>query len=177
MKLSCRILLLIIAVSVAFTSCNSNKPLINTETKASETITPCAENGMSDSNYLRASASATSSSISLAHEKALASAKSELGKKIIDKTLASANQYASEIGLSNKTTFIKDMELIANKAIDMMLKEISPTCENYSETNSRYTAYISVEISRKTMIDKIYNLTVTDIPNLNKEKFKVILNK
>ena len=69
------------------------------------------------------------------------------------------------------------MELVANKAIDQSLIGISPICENYSETNGRYTTYIAVEIGKDAIINKICSLATNQISNFDTEKFKNIFTE
>ena len=176
MKLFCKIAIVLIASCMAV-SCNGSKNLADSETTPAETTIPCSENGKSDGEFFRASANATSSSISLSREKAIAAAKSELAKTIINRVLIASKQYANETGHPDKATFIKDMELVANKAIDQSLIGISPICENYSETNGRYTTYIAVEIGKDAIINKICSLATKQISNFDTEKFKNIFTE
>lgn len=158
-------------------SCNGNKNLSSDDRMPIEISLPCSENGKSDHEFFRASANATSSNISLSREKAIAATKSELAKTIIDRVLNAAKQYATETGLSDKATFIKDMELVANKAIDQTMNGISPICENYSETNGRYTTYIAIEIGKEAIISKICSMANNQISNFDTGKFKNIFNE
>lgn len=176
MKLFCEILLIIFSASIIL-SCSGSKNLATEDKTIAAVSLPCAEKGISDADFLRANADATSSSISLAREKAIVSAKSELGKRIIDKTIAIANRYASESGRSDKSSFLKEMELATNKAVDQTISGISIICENYSESNNRYTTYIAVEIEWHTVIDKICELATKQINDFDGEKFKNIFNQ
>ncbi|MBQ2573998.1 MAG: hypothetical protein II575_07230, partial [Bacteroidales bacterium] len=110
---------------------------------------------------------------SLAREKAVAKAKSSLGKTIVDKVLVAVEQE----NVSDKEIFLKDIGVVSNKAIDIVLKDISPVCEKYSETNGRYTAYIAVEINRQTVIDKICELAIRQINDFDGNMFKNIFNQ
>ena len=172
----CKIAIFLIA-SCMVASCNSNKNLADNNKISAETSIPCSENGKSDSEIFRASANATSSNISLSREKAIAAAKSELAKTIIDRVISASKQYATETGHSDKATFIKDMELVTNKAIDQTVNGISPICESYSETNGRYTTYIAVEIGKNAIINKICILANSQTSNFDTEKFKNIFNQ
>ncbi|MBQ2076444.1 MAG: hypothetical protein II471_02920, partial [Bacteroidales bacterium] len=142
MKLFCKILLIVFSASIV--SCSASKNLVPEDKATAVASYPCAEKGISDAEFFRACADATSSNISLAREKAVAKAKSSLGKTIVDKVLVAAEHE----NVSDKETFLKDIGVVSNKAIDIVLKDISPVCEKYSETNGRYTAYIAVEINR-----------------------------
>ncbi len=173
MKLFREILLIIFSASI-IVSCSGSKDLATEEKVTAVVNLPCAEKGISDAEFFRACADATSSSISLAREKAIASAKSELGKTIIDKTIAITSTYASESGRSDTSSFLKEIELVTNKAVDLTIKGISIICENYSESNSRYTTYIAVEIEKQTIIDKICELATKDISNFDKIAFEKI---
>lgn len=173
MKLFHEILLIIFSASI-IVSCSGSKNLATEEKVTAVVNLPCAEKGTSDAEFFRACADATSSSISLAREKAIASAKSELGKTIIDKTIAIANRYASELGRNDKSAFLKEIELATNKAVDLTINGISIICENYSESNSRYTTYMVVEIEKQTVIDKICELATKDISNFDKIAFEKI---
>jgi len=176
MKLFCEIAIIIISACL-IASCNSGKNIAKEATIPAKASIPCSESGISDNVFFRASANATSSSISLAREKAIAAAKSELGKAIIANTLSTAEKYASETGVSDRTNFSKRIELITNQVVDQTISGISIICENYSESNSRYTTYIAVEIEKQTVIDKICELTIKQINDFNEEKFKMLFNK
>ena len=171
MKLFCEILL--IALSASIVSCSASKNLVPEDKATAVASYPCAEKGISDAEFFRACADATSSNISLAREKAVAKAKSSLGKTIVDKVLVAAEQE----NVSDKETFLKDIGVVSNKAIDIVLKDISPVCEKYSETNGRYTAYIAVEINRQTVIDKISELAIRQINDFDGNMFKNIFNQ
>ena len=177
MKIRFRIILLVIvAILVTNVSCKSTKNVPETTQHPTSKL-PCSETCISDSDFFRACGTAMSSNINLSREKAIAEAKSELAKTIIDRVLSASKQYATETGHSDKATFIKDMELVANKAIDQTLNEILPICENYSETNSRYTTYIAVEIGKDTIINKICSIANSQTSNFDTKKFKNIFNE
>ena len=91
--------------------------------------------------------------------------------------MSTAEKYASETGVSDRTNFSKRIELITNQVVDQTINGISIICENYSESNSRYTTYIAVEIEKQTVIDKICELTIKQINDFNEEKFKMLFNK
>ncbi|MBQ5423759.1 MAG: hypothetical protein IIU33_00875 [Bacteroidales bacterium] len=171
MKLFCEILL--IALSASIVSCSASKNLVPEDKATAVASYPCAEKGISDAEFFRACADATSSNISLAREKAVAKAKSSLGKTIVDKVLVAVEQE----NVSDKEIFLKDIGVVSNKAIDIVLKDISPVCEKYSETNGRYTAYIAVEINRQTVIDKICELATRQINDFDGNMFKNIFNQ
>ena len=171
MKLFCEILL--IALSAGIVSCSASKNLVPEDKATAVASYPCAEKGISDAEFFRACADATSSNISLAREKAVAKAKSSLGKTIVDKVLVAAEQE----NVSDKETFLKDIGVVSNKAIDIVLKDISPVCEKYSETNGRYTAYIAVEINRQNVFAVLNELLINNIPNFNKERFLKKINE
>ena len=171
MKLFCEILL--IALSASIVSCSASKNLVPEDKATAVASYPCAEKGISDAEFFRACADATSSNISLAREKAVAKAKSSLGKTIVDKVLVAAEHE----NVSDKETFLKDIGVVSNKAVDIVLKDISPVCEKYSETNGRYTAYIAVEINRQTVIDKICELATRQINDFDGNMFKNIFNQ
>ncbi|MBQ6276004.1 MAG: hypothetical protein IJK62_04790 [Bacteroidales bacterium] len=172
MKLFCEILLIALSASI-IVSCSGSKNLVPEDKATAVASYPCAEKGISDAEFFRACADATSSNISLAREKAVAKAKSSLGKTIVDKVLVAVEQE----NVSDKETFLKDIGVVSNKAIDIVLKDISPVCEKYSETNGRYTAYIAVEINRQTVIDKICELATRQINDFDGNMFKNIFNQ
>lgn len=165
--------ILLIALSASIVSCSASKNLVPEDKATAVASYPCAEKGISDAEFFRACADATSSNISLAREKAVAKAKSSLGKTIVDKVLVAAEQE----NVSDKETFLKDIGVVSNKAIDIVLKDISPVCEKYSETNGRYTAYIAVEINRQNVFAVLNELLINNIPNFNKERFLKKINE
>ncbi len=162
----------IIALFAIFLSCKSNKNVVE---KADIAITalPCSENGISDSDFYRSCANAMSSNINLAKEKAISNAKALIAIQIIDIAKSAANQYATEMRISDMHNFVKNIELAANKTADRSLNGLAPTCEKYSETNGRYTAYISLEIDRQTINKELYIQIANTIPNFDKEKFEM----
>lgn len=172
MKLFCEILLIALSASI-IVSCSGSKNLVPEDKATAVASYPCAEKGISDAEFFRACADATSSNISLAREKAVAKAKSSLGKTIVDKVLVAVEQE----NVSDKETFLKDIGVVSNKAIDIVLKDISPVCEKYSETNGRYTAYIAVEINRQNVFAVLNELLINNIPNFNKERFLKKINE
>ena len=177
MKVRFRIILLVVvAILATNVSCKSTKNVPET-TQQPTSVLPCSETCISDSDFFRACGNAMSSNINLAREKALASAKSELGKKIMDRAMNATKLYVSETRLSDKATFTKDMELIVNKAIDQTFNNIVPICENYNEANSKYTAYIAVEFGKSSIIDKICNLATEHISDFEEKKFKIYLDR
>ena len=165
--------ILLIALSASIVSCSASKNLVPEDKATAVASYPCAEKGISDAEFFRACADATSSNISLAREKAVAKAKSSLGKTIVDKVLVAAEQE----NVSDKETFLKDIGVVSNKAIDIVLKDISPVCEKYSETNGRYTAYIAVEINRQKVFAVLNELLINNFPNFNKERFLKKINE
>lgn len=165
--------ILLIAISASIVSCSASKNLVPEDKATAVASYPCAEKGISDAEFFRACADATSSNISLAREKAVAKAKSSLGKTIVDKVLVAVEQE----NVSDKETFLKDIGVVSNKAIDIVLKDISPVCEKYSETNGRYTAYIAVEINRQNVFAVLNELLINNIPNFNKERFLKKINE
>lgn len=165
--------ILLIALSASIVSCSASKNLVPEDKATAVASYPCAEKGISDAEFFRACADATSSNISLAREKAVAKAKSSLGKTIEDKVLVAVEQE----NVSDKETFLKDIGVVSNKAIDIVLKDISPVCEKYSETNGRYTAYIAVEINRQNVFAVLNELLINNIPNFNKERFLKKINE
>lgn len=172
MKLFREILLIALSASI-IVSCSGIKNLVPEDKATAVASYPCAEKGISDAEFFRACADATSSNISLAREKAVAKAKSSLGKTIEDKVLVAVEQE----NVSDKETFLKDIGVVSNKAIDIVLKDISPVCEKYSETNGRYTAYIAVEINRQNVFAVLNELLINNIPNFNKERFLKKINE
>jgi len=172
MKLFREILLIALSASI-IVSCSGSKNLVPEDKATAVASYPCAEKGISDAEFFRACADATSSNISLAREKAVAKAKSSLGKTIVDKVLVAVEQE----NVSDKETFLKDIGVVSNKAIDIVLKDISPVCEKYSETNGRYTAYIAVEINRQNVFAVLNELLINNIPNFNKERFLKKINE
>ena len=176
MKLFREILLIIFSASI-IVSCSGSKNLATEEKTTASSSLPCAEKGISDADFFRACADATSSNIGLAREKAMAEAKSSLGKAIIDRVLTAAKHYIVEESVSDKDAFVKNIEIVSNKAIDIALKDISPVCEKYSETNGRYTAYIAVEINRQNILTVLNGLLINNILNFNKEKFLKKINE
>ena len=173
MKLVLKILLIaIIALSAIFFSCKSNKNIVEkAETK--NTALPCSEYGISDSDFYRSYASAMSSDISLSKEKAIAEAKTLIAKQIIDIAKSAANRYAIDKQITDKQIFVKNIEMTANKAIDIVLKGSVPTCERYSESNGRYTTYISLEIEKQTIHNELHKQIANTIPDFDKEKFEM----
>lgn len=176
MKLFCEILLIALSASI-IVSCSASKNLVPEDKATAVASYPCAEKGISDAEFFRACADATSSNISLAREKAVAKAKSSLGKTIVDKVLVAAEHYTIEENVSDKDAFLKNIGIVSNKAIDIVLKDISPVCEKYSETNGRYTAYIAVEINRQNVFAVLNELLINNIPNFNKERFLKKINE
>lgn len=172
MKLFREILLIALSASI-IVSCSGSKNLVPEDKATAVASYPCAEKGISDAEFFRACADATSSNISLAREKAVAKAKSSLGKTIVDKVLVAVEQE----NVSDKETFLKDIGVVSNKVIDIVLKDISPVCEKYSETNGRYTAYIAVEINRQNVFAVLNELLINNIPNFNKERFLKKINE
>ena len=69
--------------------------------------------------------------------------------------------------------FKKKKKRPTNKTADRSLNGLAPTCEKYSETNGRYTAYISLEIDRQTINKELYIQIANTIPNFDKEKFEM----
>ena len=172
MKLLINILLFIICL-LAFSSCNSNKSTTTSDIANTNVTTPCSEYGESDNVFFRASASATSSSISLSRDKAINQARTQLAQKIIDNTKSAGAKYSSK----HKNTDIKTFESVANDAIEMLLKDLSPTCEKYSETNGRYTTYIALEIERTKALDKINSLLTNRIQGFDAGTFAIFFNE
>ena len=173
MKLVLKILLIaIIALSAIFFSCKSNKNIVE-QAEPTNTTLPCSENGISDKDFYRSSASAMSSNINLAKEKAISNAKTLIAIQIIDVVKSVANRYAIDKQITDKQKFVNNIELAANKAFDITLKGSAPTCEKYSESNGRYTAYISLEIDRQTMHYEIFKQIANTIPDFDKDKFEM----
>ena len=166
MKLSLYISLLIISL-LAFSSCNSNKSMTTSDIANTEVITPCSEHGESDKAFFRACASATSSSISLSRDKAINQARTQLAQKIIDNTKSAGAKYSSKYKNTDNRTF----ETVANDAVETLLKDLSPTCEKYSETNGRYTTYIAVEFEKSKASDKINSLLISCIQGFDAKTF------
>lgn len=172
MKLSLNISIFIICM-LALLSCNSNKSMTTSDIPTAGVITPCSEHGESDKAFFRASASATSSSINLSRDKAINQARTQLAQKIIDNTQSAGTKYSSK----HRNTDIKTFETVANDAIEILLKDLSPTCEKYSETNGRYTTNIALEIERSKALDKIKSLLSSKIQEFDAETFATFFNE
>ena len=164
---------LFIICLLALSSCNNNKNMITSNIPTAEVITPCSELGESDKAFFRACASATSSSISLSRDKAINQARTLLAQKIIDNTKLAGAKYSSKCDNPD----IKTFETVANDAIEMLLKDLPPTCEKYSETNGRYTTYIAVELEKSKALDKINSLLTNRIQGFNSETFAIFFNE
>lgn len=162
----------ILVLSTIFFSCKSNKNIVE-KVEATATALPCSEYGISDSEFYRSSTSAMSSNINLAKEKAISNAKTLIAIQIIDAAKSAANRYAIDKQITDKQIFVKNIELTANKAIDIALKGSVPTCERYSESNGRYTTYISLEIDRQTIHNELYKQIADTFPDLDIEKFEM----
>jgi len=138
-----------------------------------EVKTPCFEHGESDDTFFRASASATSSSINLSRDKAISLARTQLAQKIIVIAKSAAVKYSSKY----KNTDIKNIESVVNEAIEVLLGDLSPTCEKYSEANGRYTTYVAVEFEKNKTLDKINSLLTSRIQGFDAENFAVFFNE
>ena len=171
MIFSHKILYLIILVSIACTSCSSNKKLTDEVKNQNEIDAPCTDSGNSDHKFFRACANATSNNISLSKEKAIAEAKTQIAKQIINDTRLAATQYATYMLIADKQSFYKTMELAANKTADTVLKGIRPICEKYSEANGRYTTYISLEIDKQTVLSELNRRAISLIQDFNGTEF------
>lgn len=174
MELRHIIFCVIIALPFANASCSSGKNVTDEYTQKVSDF-PCMEYGISDGNIFRATANSTSSTISLAHEKAIVAAKAILGNAIIEKVTKTAQNYIEEIGLPNNAAFINNVKTIANRAVDNTLGNKLLICEKYSETNSRYTAYVAMEIDIQTVIEEFSRLAAKSLPDIDVEKFKKFL--
>ena len=170
-------ILFVLIVACIIASCSSSKNIANDDRELVAIVVPCSESGLSDSNFFRASASAVSSNVNLARDKAIASARTQLAKNIVEKTIIAASRYSDENGVDDRSAFIKSVEGIVNNVIEQNLADCVVICENYSESNGKYTVYVGVEVPSSTIITGLKKALVNSITNFDGDAFeKFFLN-
>ncbi len=141
--------------------------------KPKEVDIPCKKEGMSDTQYFRASASAKSKDLAFAKEKSELLAKQVLGSLISSTIESVSNHYTANSDNSYRETF----ETITRESVNQQLKKVTVICQKINKTKEGYEVFSAVEMSKVNLIETISQNFKEANNDFDKEKFLQILNE
>jgi len=150
-------LFLVFSVSVfLFVGCKSTKVTTNKEVGRILEDIPCDKEGVSDKNYFRASAIATSNDLSLSKEKALLLAKQRVSTLISTRIKGVTERYVNETEVQNQGDFEQKFENLTREVIDLQMNDITIICNKSSVLDDgRYRSFCAIEISKEEFYNGI----------------------
>lgn len=117
---------------------------------------PCLKEGMSDVNYIRASASAKSNKEDVAREKAMLSAKQILSSLISSSLVSSINHYVSSKESSNDSEVKEIFESITRETVNQNLQKVKFICMKTQKLKEGYEVFVAVEMPRQVIINTLF---------------------
>ncbi|MEJ5265238.1 MAG: hypothetical protein WHT29_07990 [Bacteroidales bacterium] len=159
--------LMSIAMLVAFSSFDR---------KPKEVEIPCKQEGLSDSQYFRASGSAKSKDMASAKDKSLLVAKQTLASLISSTIESVSSSYSSSIS-GNSNSFKEAFETLTRETVNQQLKNVSIICQKVNKSKEGYEVFTAVEMSKVKLVDAITtNAQENDNlkTNFDEQKFREI---
>lgn len=151
----------LIAVSaLVFSSCGGTQSV----TKGREEITiPCQDQGKSDKDTFRASATAKSANLNTSKQKALLNAKQTLASNITSTIKSVTENYVNEMDAAGASEFEQSYQNMTKEVVNQKLSGVKVTCEKYYEAEGGgYDAFVAVEMSKEDILNEVENAISKD---------------
>lgn len=151
------LLILVIAIAVAFASCKTNKQVAQTPPGRTEIELPCVDESMDTDDYFKAMGTATNVNMQNARSAAFDAAKSMLNKRLGGFVTGLSTDYSRTVaGDAQVDKVQRMMESEMYAVVERMLNDASKTCEKmYQNQSGNYESYIAIQVSKKEMINKM----------------------
>lgn len=150
------ILGLFAAGAMLFANCGGGAQSV---TKGRQEITiPCQDQGRSDKNFFRASATAKSANLNTAKQKALLNAKQTLAAGIASTIKSVTENYVNEMDAAGASEFEQSYQNMTKEVVNQKLSSVTVTCEKYYEAEGGgYEAFVAVEMSKEDILNAAEN--------------------
>lgn len=175
--------MLFVVLALGATSCKSSQEVAQTPPPGRVEIElGCKEESMDDNEYFRALGTATNINMQNARSAAFDAAKSMLSKRLGGFVVGIATDYTRTMaGDAPAEKVQRAMEGEMYSVVERMLNDAAKTCEKMYQTSSgNYESYISIEVSKKEMIDQM-DKKLSDNEELeiefNREQFRKFADK
>lgn len=151
------LLIMVIAIAVAFASCKTNKQVAQTPPGRTEIELPCVDESMDNDDYFKAMGTATNVNMQNARSAAFDAAKSMLNKRLGGFVTGLSTDYSRTVaGDAQMDKVQRMMESEMYAVVERMLNDASKTCEKmYQNQSGNYESYIAIQVSKKEMINKM----------------------
>lgn len=151
------LLIMVIAIAVAFASCKTNKQVAQTPPGRTEIELPCVDESMDTDDYFKAMGTATNVNMQNARSAAFDAAKSMLNKRLGGFVTGLSTDYSRTVaGDAQVDKVQRMMESEMYAVVERMLNDASKTCEKmYQNQSGNYESYIAIQVSKKEMINKM----------------------
>lgn len=151
------LLIMVIAIAVAFASCKTNKQVAQTPPGRTEIELPCVDESMDTDDYFKAMGTATNVNMQNARSAAFDAAKSMLNKRLGGFVTGLSTDYSRTVaGDAQMDKVQRMMESEMYAVVERMLNDASKTCEKmYQNQSGNYESYIAIQVSKKEMINKM----------------------
>ena len=142
--------------ALLFANCGGGSQSV---TKGRQEVTfPCQDQGKSDKNHFRASATAKSADLNAAKQKAMLNAKQELASRIESTIKSVTENYASEMDAAGKQEFEQSYQSLTKEVVNQKLNSVKVTCEKYFQADGGgYEAFVAVEMNKNDVINTVEN--------------------
>lgn len=145
------ILALMAVGTFTFFSCGGTKSVTNGR---QEITIPCQDQGRSDKDNFRASATAKSANLNTAKQKALLNAKTTLASNIASTIKSVSENYVNEMDAAGASEFTQSYQNMAKDVVSQKLSGVVVTCEKYYEAEGGgYEAFVAVEMSKTDILN------------------------
>lgn len=177
------LVIMIIAIAVAFASCKSSKQVLQTPPPGrTEIDLPCVAESMDNDEYFRAMGTSSNLNMQNARSAAFDAAKSMLNKRLGGFITGLSTDYSRTVaGDAQLDKVQRMMESELYQVVERMLNDASKTCEKmYQNQNGAYESYIAIQVSKKEMVnkmaDKLTNNQELEI-EFNRDQFRKFAEK
>ena len=135
---------------LAFASCGGSKSV----TKGRQEVTfPCQDQGKSDKNHFRASATAKSADLNAAKQKAMLNAKQELASRIESTIKSVTENYINEMDAAGKSEFEQSYQSLTKDVVNQKLNNVTVLCEKYFQSEGGgYEAFVAIEMNKEDVV-------------------------
>ncbi len=146
--------------ALLFANCGGSQSV----TKGRQEITiPCQDQGRSDKNFFRASATAKSANLNTAKQKALLNAKQTLAANIASTIKSVTENYVNEMDAAGASEFEQSYQNMTKEVVNQKLSSVTVTCEKYYEAEGGgYEAFVAVEMSKEEIVAAAENAISKD---------------
>ena len=147
--------------ALLFANCGGGSKSV---TKGRQEITfPCQDQGKSDKNHFRASATAKSADLNAAKQKAMLNAKQELASRIASTIKSVTENYINEMDAANRSEFEQSYQSLTKDVVNQKLNNVSVLCEKYFQAEGGgYEAFVAIEMNKEDVISSAENAISKD---------------